>query len=583
MPARKNRILRENLLDAEIFDMNEINSEDVISENDLTEMSIFQLIGKVIKLSQDTPIEVTGNIEIYLNELCRRLNLTPMQALLMSVFVNKCDDNNIHLRDIANHFGETLCSVLSVSSDIDSLIEQGIIVCIQSKKHTLYNNRSEKVYRVPQATIDSLKKGCLPKRASTKAENADDWIDAVDALLEQRKMEEIGDSELVDNIDNLMAENMHLEIVKRIGALNLPSSSLVLFLVISLCYINERDERISERDIRDYFIRRTIRQHISGLLSGTHILMEKELVEHVCVHGFVDSQYWCLSEKSKNEIYSEFQINMRTKESSSLKKSDSIDAKELYFNDSLQKQIDEMKTILKDEQLNKIQEKLGQHGMRKGVAILLYGAPGTGKTETVQQIARMTGRDIMQVDIPSIRSKWVGETEKNIKKVFDTYKQECKNCTRLPILLFNEADAILTSRMEHTSHSVDKMENAMQNIILQEMETLDGIMVATTNLTGVLDSAFERRFLFKIEFEKPNAEIRSKIWRSMLPNLTDMQAEILSKRYDFTGGQIENITRKNIISSIISLREDIDFNTILENCKTEIINQKDARRVGFIN
>ena len=174
--------------------------------------------------------------------------------------------------------------------------------------------------------------------------------------------------------------------------------------------------------------------------------------------------------------------------------------------------------------------------MRKGFACLFYGEPGTGKTESVLQIVRQTGRDLMQVDIASLRDKWVGESEKNIRDVFTRYRHLCKNCDVIPILFFNEADAIINKRTEHIEHSVDKMDNAMQNIILQEIENLDGILIATTNLTSNLDRAFERRFLYKVEFRKPAIDVKAQIWRSMLKDLRTDDARLLASHFDFSGG-----------------------------------------------
>jgi SpoVK/Ycf46/Vps4 family AAA+-type ATPase len=106
---------------------------------------------------------------------------------------------------------------------------------------------------------------------------------------------------------------------------------------------------------------------------------------------------------------------------------------------------------------------------------LLYGGPGTGKTASVKQIARTTGRAILMVDIAKIQSKWVGESEKNLSKVFEEYRNGKKAFANDPILLFNEADAILGKRFSVKS-SVDKSYNAMQNILLQELEDFEGIL-----------------------------------------------------------------------------------------------------------
>ena len=219
--------------------------------------------------------------------------------------------------------------------------------------------------------------------------------------------------------------------------------------------------------------------------------------------------------------------------------------------------------------------------MRKGFACIFYGAPGTGKTESVLQLARKTGRGIMIVDVPNLRDKYVGETEKNTKAIFDKYRKLCKNSKLAPILLFNEADAVLCKRNEGAATAVDKMENAMQNIILQEMENLEGIMIATTNLTGNLDTAFERRFLYKIEFPKPTPNESKHIWHSMLPELTEDESLELAKQYSFSGGQIENIARKQLVNAVLTGEDKVDLETIQEACKTESFKTSTPKRIGF--
>lgn len=122
----------------------------------------------------------------------------------------------------------------------------------------------------------------------------------------------------------------------------------------------------------------------------------------------------------------------------------------------------------------------------------------------------------------------------------------------------------------------------MQNIILQELENLEGIMIATTNLTGSLDTAFERRFLYKVEFEKPSPKERSHIWQSLLPDLSAEQAKMLAERFDFSGGQIENIARKRIIADILDDNDTLNLDGIIESCKNELIEKKKSTaRIGF--
>ena len=151
-----------------------------------------------------------------------------------------------------------------------------------------------------------------------------------------------------------------------------------------------------------------------------------------------------------------------------------------------------------------------------------------------------------------------------------------------PILLFNEADAIIGKRKNGAESSVDKMENSIQNIILQEMETLDGIMIATTNLEENFDSAFERRFLYKIKFDKPDAAVRQKIWQQMIPELTDNDAKQLASTFDFSGGQIENIARKHSINMVLYGEQANLLDTLMEYAAAEKISSKRiCNRIGF--
>ena len=135
--------------------------------------------------------------------------------------------------------------------------------------------------------------------------------------------------------------------------------------------------------------------------------------------------------------------------------------------------------------------------------------------------------------------------------------------------------------MEGATNAVDKMENSIQNIILQEMESLDGILIATTNLSQNLDPAFERRFLYKIRFERPDASVREKIWHSMLPSLTPAECADLASAYELSGGQMENVSRKFTINAILYGSKRPSLEIIHAYCKAERIDSQTHRRIGF--
>jgi SpoVK/Ycf46/Vps4 family AAA+-type ATPase len=186
----------------------------------------------------------------------------------------------------------------------------------------------------------------------------------------------------------------------------------------------------------------------------------------------------------------------------------------------------------------------------------------------------------MQVDIASTKSKWFGESEKQIKALFDKYRGCIKKCAITPILLFNEADAVFGKRriLGETRNGPDQTENTIQNIILQEIENLNGILIATTNLSTNMDAAFERRFLYKIEFDKPETETRKAIWTSLIAGLSDKDAWALASRFDFSGGQIENIARKSTVHHVLSGKTPI-LDDMIKFCTEECLGRE--KRIGF--
>ena len=550
----------------------------------LKKMNVLGLIEQIVELTSDQGITTEikkGKVQLvspakpYIKELMTFLGIeNEMEALFLAVFVDQCDDSHINMKDIARHFDVRMVKILSMAEHIDNLVHR----CIIMRKK---DSDGDITYRVPNKTIECLRNGTLPEQERIDNLTPQEFYDHIDRLLGRRENDEIEDSELYLCIEELINSNPQIELTKRLRSFGLDEGSLKLYLVLCRIFINYNDDKICRSDIRDYFETSSLRRHVTNLTSGSHILMQLRLVEHSCEDGQVNSEAWRLTDYSKREVLSELKLNVKKDNRSNLTRHEDIAPKTLYYNDNVTKQVNQLQSLLGKERMARVQQRLREKGMRTGFTCLFYGGPGTGKTETAQQLARLTGRDIMLVDVPNIRSKWVGETEKNIKDVFDRYKRIAQNNDIAPILLFNEADAILNKRAEGATGSVDKMENAMQNIILQEMEQLDGIMIATTNLTCSLDSAFERRFLYKIEFEKPTPNESLHIWKSMLPELTDEEALDLAQSYAFSGGQIENIARKQLIDNVLSESDNLNIEAISEACKNESLSKHKSQKIGF--
>lgn len=516
--------------------------------------------------------------------LREKLGLTDVQIIVLAVMIEAGD--TVTWKQLGDYWGLTRLSVMVFSDEIEDLV---------TKRWIFHVNKSGmgdcwQGFHIVSGVVNALlqNKVFTPERIDGFTEQ--EFIDSLEERLGVHLHEP--DYEFCHEekwMLQLIEANPQLPLCRELLTLNNKHDRTLMLLAIFNYsqWADQEEEGINLHLIttvfdNDYtFIARNL------LKNGVHELMQRGLIEFKCENGMVNQEQYVLTNKTKNELLSAYNPNKPicsaiTRDDRQLTRHDTIKEKTLYFNASDQEQLERLTSLLSKENLPSIQQRLEEQGLRKGFACLFYGGPGTGKTETVLQIARQTGRDIMQVDIAGLRDKFVGESEKNIKQVFDRYRNLCKNSEVMPILFFNEADAIINKRSENIEHSVDKTDNAIQNIILQEIEDLEGILIATTNLTANLDSAFERRFLFKVEFHKPDTEAKTKIWQSMLKDLSTDDARYLASCFDFSGGQIENIARKRTIDYILTGK----FSSIKEIekfCQAEQLANKNERKhiVGF--
>lgn len=246
-----------------------------------------------------------------------------------------------------------------------------------------------------------------------------------------------------------------------------------------------------------------------------------------------------------------------------------------------------LENILK-QQDKKVLERLHSWGIKSNknieAKIIFYGPAGTGKTMSALAMAKSMKKSVLSFDCSKILSKWVGESEQNVRKIFDTYKNIVQTCKHSPILLLNEADQFLSTRVDGNSGS-DKMHNQMQNIFLEQIERFSGVIIATTNFLESLDSAFSRRFDYKIEFKKPDFKDRLKIWEKFLPKKAlfekDFDINILSN-YELSGAQILMVVKNTALKVAVSQDGVFKMQDFIESIQKELNSSFDKSKiVGF--
>ena len=538
--------------------------------------SILESFEYIVELAEDSNLDndFFEKAAKHIKYASRKLKLAPMQVVLLAMFVDRSEDSRIMISDIAKYTGCRTTKILRLSDDIDTLERQRYLRASRS--------RNSLSYRVPGAVLKSLRKNQPYIYEEEPIPDTQTFFDRFDRLMNEKNDDELTHDSLKELTMEMLDEIKGTIFATELRRCGFGDEDTLLFIFMAHLFVENNDDNIGFHDIDDLFDNDEIPSWVKReFRSRESELFEKELIENVNEDGMARSDAFKLTEKAKEQFLCELNLNKIGRSDRNLIKGGTLAEKDLIYNETERGQITELSSILSENRFNEVQKRLRSAGMRPGFCCIFYGAPGTGKTETVYQLARRTGRDIMRVDVDKIKSCWVGESEKNIKALFDRYRNICKNSELAPILLFNEADAVLGVRMEGASRAVDKMENSIQNIILQEMETLEGIMIATTNLTTNLDKAFERRFLYKIRFDKPTVNARTEIWKAMLKGLSNEDAQTLASQFDLSGGEIENIARKHSVNAILSGNDAIDIQELISSCRHEKITKDNRPRIGF--
>ena len=411
-----------------------------------------------------------------------------------------------------------------------------------------------------------------------------DSLDLLRKLYEfglERKNEVITTDELFQKSISLFKNHRELPLVKESHKLKLSQENLYFLCYLLWKHLNGSSN--VDLDIALPAIFDTIRRQVdfrAELSFPVHPLRNSGFIE-LEKSWFSSDVNIVLQDKALDLLGSDLTVyRQKRKSKGNVFSFEDIKKKNLFFNTTVIGQLSQLRSSLSESNFHKITIRMKQKGLPTGFTVLFYGDPGTGKTESVFQIARSSKREIMQVDLSQSKSSLFGESEKKARKIFLDYYAYSQRCKSSPILLINEADGLFSKRKEAGRSMTDQTENTIQNIFLEELEKFQGILVATTNMPDNLDRAFDRRFLFKIRFTQPDPDVRFHIWESKFRGLSDHDYQYLAENFNFSGAQIDNIVRKLEIDQILNGNRHI-MTRIISYCNEETIGKSTYTKIGF--
>ena len=509
-----------------------------------------------------------------LQAISGKFNITTVQAALLAILIENEPIETVKLSGVLN------CKKIELyqyMDDLDVLVNKKLIKRFMP---TSFSRHDSPFYTVPVDLITAIRKGTEYKDTTYENMTPEGFFDIASEIINALEEDDLSMEDSIFETSDLVRKNQHICFVKKSLEYGLEDHAIFLLFVFCCELVKKNENTINAGKLGQIFGSKRGRKLIDRFESKEHILTEKELIENVCINGIADNENFRLTNKAKDEFLADIDLKVKYKKNDIIHP-DTITCKKLIYNKNILGRVRELSALLGTDNFEKIQMRLAEKGLRRGFACLFSGPPGTGKTETAYQIAKETGRGIYLVDIAETKNMWFGESEKRIKAIFNRYHSMVKSEPLAPILLFNEADAVFGKRqvLQGGKNGPGQTENAIQNIILQEIENLNGILIATTNMTINFDKAFERRFLYKIVFDKPDTESKKKIWKNYIPDLNSEEAVQLAKKFDLSGGQIENIMRKNEVSFILKGQRQ-SFERLEALCEQEYI-EKAKMRIGF--
>ena len=496
-----------------------------------------------------------------------------MQACMMAVIL---EEEECNTKEIAEHFSLSNIQLMKEIGRLREMVVQGILA-----------SRGKNVFRPTSFFLKAAMENQPMERPKMDNLTYEEFFKRLALIFKQQSNSRVEEEVniMYQAIDQLIDMNPQLELARQVAQYELEDreKAILLYACTEGSFFNNWYVNCHELEELWRCQPFTFQICMQKLQSGESDLILLDLIGPTFMEGMANFNVITLTPKAKKELLSDTGLNFeedKERFSRWLTSYQNIDRKELYYNPVETASVYTLTQLLQPERFKDIRQRMKDHGLNSSFCILFYGDPGTGKTETALQLARTTGRDIYQINANDFQDKFVGESERKIKEIFRLYNEMAEKLDVEPIFLLNECDAVLGKRRE-VRNSVDQHDVNISNIILQEMEKINGIILATTNLTKNLDPAMDRRFLYKVKFTKPSLNVKKKIWMSMLPGLKEEDAAQLAADYDFSPGQIMNCCRKHVVQNVL-FNSPLDYEHMKTYCSNEVLERGQTRnKIGF--
>jgi len=545
---------------------------------------LFQSCQTVFKKTKNQPIQsaVQLDLEKEVALLSDFFGIDELEVYLLTYYIYKSlNDDNIFLDKLIEHFGDDLAQLPAINKAICSLIKKGRLQ--EKSKNT--NGKIDAFVSavIHPRTVKGLLEGNKKALKNKPVKSFVELLDAINKQIDLKSYDTISGNAMHAEVESLLITNKHFKELQWLQQFDLSNTEKIFLLLLVAEAMDNLDvSSLPELINKAAVSKQEAYQFQNYLITGISALLLHDLIE-IEPNQFMQCELGSISKRCYNQFFNEGNL-LRKKafhtRVSTLIENEKIDHEPLFYNEPIAKQIATLANAMQEPNYVNFCNRI--KGSNKGFTLLFHGVPGTGKTALVKQLALQTGRHILMADTASIKNMYVGESEKNIRRIFKEYESAKKHFELHPILLFNEADALIGKRIT-VSSSVDQMNNAMQNILLQYLEDFEGIFIATTNLPASLDEAFNRRFLYKVEFKNPDKEIRMQMLQHHFPQLPQPYLKQLNDRYPLTGAQLMNINKKILVEQL--LRPEADLLGMLEQfCAEEraTLSKHKAQPIGFM-